>query len=563
MLLPAKHYGQQLRQQTFFFENPYLYNPAFAGFDKRAILYLNYRNQWMGIEGAPQTISAVFHTPAGDKSPFAYGGQVINDQEGVLSQSLVQGTFAYIVPLSVEKEHYIKMALSAGLGMSGFNNLDPESLVHLSETGLLESNSYLSGNFGLVYHNEVFDLGIAFPDIFQSPVASENSFNSDFGQLQNVMLTAGAKLPLGQAGLLYLKPYAVYYQNPSVSNYFEGGAALYYQNNLWVGGSYQQNLGTGIMLGINIKDKVKLAYAYYLGGQNLGRYSNGSQEIQVGIVLGRKREGLKRKPRLSRGLGEREPLIAESALKFNLFNRDKKKGDNTPASRLSGKRSTPANRNNPANRGTNPPKKSDNQDNNISAPRQNGETMEGIRVIGAEDSETNDGENKNQQEQEKEQRSKERSKPEGVDAASIDNPDKFARRVERGEKLISDSEALKDDFFNKNNAEKIQGDYIKLKDDNNSRKKKLSSLNKKPAKKHEKELIKGFYLTVGAYKSLREAEDALGKITSKGFFGQIGYVSDKKRYYVYLYETDNGDRAQKEAKRLEGQFSKIDILEVK
>ena len=72
--------AQQTPIYSQFFMNPYVYNPAFAGQNGRSVAFLSYRKQWIGIDGAPETSTLSFHTPA--KRNIALGGLVYYDKRG-------------------------------------------------------------------------------------------------------------------------------------------------------------------------------------------------------------------------------------------------------------------------------------------------------------------------------------------------------------------------------------------------------------------------------------------------------------------------------------------------
>ena len=164
--------AQQPPQYYHYFTNPYLYNPAFAGYDKSPVIYLTHRRQWLGIEGAPVTSNLSFHTPLGNKSPIAIGANITNDVYGLVNNSSARATFAYMVPLSVVAEHYIKFGISAG---AGINSIDLSEIDFTSDPALINASSssmYLDGRFGLQYHLMGLNIGFTLPQLFDAPLAT-------------------------------------------------------------------------------------------------------------------------------------------------------------------------------------------------------------------------------------------------------------------------------------------------------------------------------------------------------------------------------------------------------
>ena len=66
LLQGASLYAQDNSNLSHYFMNPYVINPSFAGTDGRPSIFLNYRMQWAGIDGAPTIANASFHTPMGN-----------------------------------------------------------------------------------------------------------------------------------------------------------------------------------------------------------------------------------------------------------------------------------------------------------------------------------------------------------------------------------------------------------------------------------------------------------------------------------------------------------------
>jgi len=91
--------GQTFVQNTMHPFTRFLYNPAAAGIkmpgtEYRSTLTLLGRQQWLGLEGAPRTISAMYSTPLEQLSSAA-GASIIRDEEGPLSTTGLNVAYAY------------------------------------------------------------------------------------------------------------------------------------------------------------------------------------------------------------------------------------------------------------------------------------------------------------------------------------------------------------------------------------------------------------------------------------------------------------------------------------
>ena len=132
--------GQHMPFFTHHVTNPYLYNPAFAGYDTQPIIYLTHRQQWLGVEGAPMSSNLSFHAPTGNANPLSIGADLTHDRLGIFRSSTFRATAAYMIPLSSETEHYFRFGLSAGFGLdsydlSGLNTSDDALFRAAQDTG--------------------------------------------------------------------------------------------------------------------------------------------------------------------------------------------------------------------------------------------------------------------------------------------------------------------------------------------------------------------------------------------------------------------------------------------
>jgi type IX secretion system PorP/SprF family membrane protein len=330
--------AQRLPFFNHYFDNPYLYNPAYAGYDKHAVFYLTHRQQWLGVEGAPVSSQLSFHTPLGNANPLFIGGDIMNDQLGALSHTAVKFTSAYLIPLSAENEHYIKTAFSAGLGMHSYDfgsmDIGDDAVLQAAQA----NNMYLDGRFGIRYHNQGFNLSIALPHLFSPPSVINQGFTEPgIDELSRMIFSTHYRFDFSPEGGLSFEPTVLYHYNREGASQVEGMGVFYYrsreagknqQDLFWVGGSYQQQSGIGGLAGVRVKN-LKFSYAFSTGGSAVSAYGMGSHEIQLGFVIGKKKAMLKRKPRLRTG-DFNEEVPDEALMKKHARSREKSKKEELP-----------------------------------------------------------------------------------------------------------------------------------------------------------------------------------------------------------------------------------------
>ncbi|MGK7397733.1 MAG: PorP/SprF family type IX secretion system membrane protein [Candidatus Cyclobacteriaceae bacterium M3_2C_046] len=279
-----------------FFMNPFAYNPAYAGDEYRPSLTLAYRQQWMGIEGAPVTTSASFHLPVGTNMSF--GTNIFNDRRSVLNTSSALLSLAYKVPFDID--HYVKFGLSGGAGfnsISDFNEImnNPKYQNDVALINALQSSIYLDGQFGFNYHFRGFNAGFALPRLFNTSLISQVEFNQgEIDPLNSYQIMINFKSYNKELPISF-EPHLIYrLQSETMAGYFEGAGIIHFQNAAWLGGSYRQDYGITLMGGININDKMQVGYAYDLVNTPVAGFTNGTHEIALKLNFGEEKRPKKR-----------------------------------------------------------------------------------------------------------------------------------------------------------------------------------------------------------------------------------------------------------------------------
>jgi type IX secretion system PorP/SprF family membrane protein len=283
LVVTSRLHAQQTPVYSHYFLNPFLYNPSFVAPNGYTEVYLNYRSQWAGVEGAPTTGTLSVHLPLSYKSGIAFTGY--QDKAGVLKNTTGLATFAYQVYLgnNVNDNHKIAFGLSAGVtsvsihGDDGYAN-DP----------VVGTTSSLAAQFGVHYQRNNFKIAFAMPHLLNTYVASENNFNkADVSPVRNTVSSVSYRVYFSER--ISFEPMVIYRTHENTPAQFEGLGSLQISTIAWVGASYGQNNGASAFAGVNIKDKLKVGYAYEFATDRKSSLGGGTHEIQLILRLGKKR----------------------------------------------------------------------------------------------------------------------------------------------------------------------------------------------------------------------------------------------------------------------------------
>jgi type IX secretion system PorP/SprF family membrane protein len=282
MITESLH-AQQSALYSHYFLNPFLYNPSFVAPSGYTEVYLNYRSQWAGVEGAPVIGALSFHVPLSYKSGVAFTGY--QDKAGVLKTTTGLATFAYQVYLgnNVSDNHKIAFGLSAGVTSVSIRSDDG-----YANDPVVGATSSLEGQFGMHYQRGNLKIAFAIPHLLNTYVASENGFNKvGVNPLRNTVSSASYSIYFNQR--IVFEPMVIYRTNNNTSPQVEGLGSVRINNIAWVGASYRQYYGASAFVGANVKDKLKIGYAYEFAAGRRSTLGNGTHEVQLIMRLGKKK----------------------------------------------------------------------------------------------------------------------------------------------------------------------------------------------------------------------------------------------------------------------------------
>jgi type IX secretion system PorP/SprF family membrane protein len=283
--------GQDITNFTQFFFNPYCINPSYAGIEGQGALFLTYRKQWAGIEGAPSIANFSIHSPT--QGGVNYGLNVTSDSRGILNTSSAMVTGGYTV--TIDKQKYIRIGISTG---AAFNSVDAAGFddPDLYDPGdpvlvnLQKKNTYLIGNAGISFHLNSVHFGVSLPNIFTPAYISTEPFSvNEVKPFQSMIIHASNRYYFAKNKHVF-EPYFIYRMNQDLPGQFEAAAVVHLNHVLWVGGSYKQDFGMSGLGGIKLKNTLAIGASYSLKNTGVNELNSPTYEVSIGLLLGKRRK---------------------------------------------------------------------------------------------------------------------------------------------------------------------------------------------------------------------------------------------------------------------------------
>lgn len=267
-------FAQQDPQYTQYIYNMSTVNPAYVK-DQPGLISggLLYRQQWQGIEGAPETANAFVNFPV--KNKVELSANYVRDKIGdaiAVTNDFANLDFAYITQVSSN------FKLSYGLKV-GFNNFRINALGSDVADDIVFSQktaeSTITFGVGLFLFSDHFYAGLSSPNVLPKKI-----------EFKGVSVSERAHQIYGIAGYIFeisdsskIKPSVIFQQVIGSPLSFSAGLNYLYANRFEIGTSYRYQESVSGIAGFQITRNLKLGYAYDYSLNNFSQRSNGSHEI--------------------------------------------------------------------------------------------------------------------------------------------------------------------------------------------------------------------------------------------------------------------------------------------
>lgn len=290
--------AQQETQFTHFMNNRLYYNPAFAGAPGMATLTAIYRNQWLGLDGSPESKLISFSTPFAGKK-IGLGLTIVNYSEGIMNNWAA--SMAYSYNIKINDETSVRLGLQGSMRYLGIDFADPAVFV-VEDNDPSFSDEMLdkyTGNFGLgVYltHKQLY-FGISVPHFFPNEISFNNQNQIKIAEESpHYYMMAGAMLPVSESMSVRPSILFKYVQNAPFD--MDLNVSLIYANTIEGGISYRlggNDGGAGESIDLTALYKYNnfgIGLAYDFGLSDLNEYNSGSLEVLLRYNFAKERDDI-------------------------------------------------------------------------------------------------------------------------------------------------------------------------------------------------------------------------------------------------------------------------------
>jgi len=297
MLIVTSSYGQQDPHYTHYMYNMNVVNPAYAGSRGTLSLGLLGRTQWVGLDGAPKTITANVHAPIG--ANLGLGLSVIADKIGPVNEQNAYADISYTIKTS----EIGRLAFGVKGGVTFFNADLTSILLPNGSTGSDGLDELFAedgkGTFpnigaGLYYYTDKFYLGLSVPNILETPHfedVANSTTNRIASEKMHGFLTAGYVFELTDN--LEFKPAAIVKAASGSPLSVDVTGNFLINKRFELGLGYRFNDSIDGLVSFLVTDDFRIGYSYDYTLTKLQEFNSGSHEIFLQYDLNLSSKNLK------------------------------------------------------------------------------------------------------------------------------------------------------------------------------------------------------------------------------------------------------------------------------
>jgi len=271
--------AQQDPMFTQYMHNPVSINPAYAGSRGTLNFVALNRQQWVGLDGAPKTLTLSVNSPFLGYN-VGIGLSLIYDQNGPTKQTGIYVDYSY--HLKVTTKTKLAFGLKGGVNLYDVN-LSKLTGAQNDEYVLLNGDRKMSlPNFGVgtyLYSNRYY-VGFSIPKLLQNSLAdNKNTLQKVNKEDRHIFITGGFVLDLAE-NIKFMPSTTLRMVSGSPLS-AEFTSSFIFMDKIMVGGMYRIGDSFGALVKWDISNQLSIGYSFDMTNSELRPYQKGTHEFYL------------------------------------------------------------------------------------------------------------------------------------------------------------------------------------------------------------------------------------------------------------------------------------------
>lgn len=294
LLLAAVSEAQQEDHFTQFMHNKLAFNPAYAGSTGSSRLTAMARQQWIGIEGAPEAQLITFNSAPNAK--VGIGGSLVRSSIGIMDRYTLEGDYAYRFRLG---NGYFGIGVSASIRLiqANLRNLQANQPIEIDNAIPVGFQSRVTPNFGggFYYNSNDFYVGLSIPRFLKSSIDLSDDQGTIAREDRHWYLMTGFNVRLVDNDIVMQPNFLLKYVDGAPFDADVNLSFTFFEQftvgaSYRTGGNKENSIGESVsgLLSSRIGDKWMAGLSYDFTLSDLQDYNDGSAELFIHHFFGGK-----------------------------------------------------------------------------------------------------------------------------------------------------------------------------------------------------------------------------------------------------------------------------------
>lgn len=271
--------AQQDPMFTQYMHNAVTINPAYAGSRGTLNFVAMDRLQWVGIEGAPKTLTFSVNSPLMGYN-VGVGLSVIHDEIGPTKQTGIYADYSYHLKMTPTIK--LSFGIKGGVNLYDVNLTDLRGALNDNYLSLYGDRKLVLPNFGVgsYLYSDRFYVGFSIPKILQNSLTDDkNATKSADKEQRHFFLTGGVVFDISEC--IKFKPSTTLRIVNGSPVSAELSAAVLLKDRLWLGTMYRFGDSFGALMKFDVTKQLSIGYSYDMTMSDLQAYNQGTHEIYI------------------------------------------------------------------------------------------------------------------------------------------------------------------------------------------------------------------------------------------------------------------------------------------
>jgi type IX secretion system PorP/SprF family membrane protein len=268
-------FAQQLPLTDQYTVNKFVLSPAYAGTSEAFEIFGTYRNEWVGISGAPDT--KIITADGLVCKNMGIGGSISSIEAGIFRNQSASFTYAYHAKLGATQT--LSFGLSIGLLES---HVDVTSAGAQTDPVVANAQNFnslvLDGGFGMLYRCKNFHAAFSLPQMLGSKIKNADG-NTIYALAMQPSINVGYKYAFNSDWTI--DPIVKVTKAINSNTSFELAVPIMYKQKVWLVPIYK-NTAFGVGFGGMPYGNFIAQYSYEFSSTGMLAQSSGTHEITIG-----------------------------------------------------------------------------------------------------------------------------------------------------------------------------------------------------------------------------------------------------------------------------------------